>query len=70
MVRHSLGSAGQGSKPHFPISHMIKKVNNCKIMKLENSLTPHKNKFKMDQRSKCKDGYYKTLRQKHKQNML
>ena len=32
--------------------------------------TIHKNKLKIDQRPKCKMGYYKTLRGKHKQNTL
>ena len=32
--------------------------------------TMHKNKLKMDKRPKCKTGYYKTLRGKHRQNTL
>ena len=32
--------------------------------------TIHKNKFKMDQRPKCKIGHYKTLRGKHRKNTL
>ena len=32
--------------------------------------TIHKNKLKMDWRPKCKTGYYKTLRGKHRQNTL
>ena len=31
-----------GQWAHLPISHMIKKVNNCKIMKLEDSNTTQK----------------------------
>ena len=39
-------------------------------MKLEQSLTPHKNNLKMDYRPKCKTGHYKTLRRKHRKNTL
>ena len=30
----------------------------------------HKNKLKMNQRPKCKARHYKTLREKHRQNIL
>ena len=41
-------------------------------MKLECSLIPHtqKNKLKMDKWTKCKIAYCKTLRGKHRQNIL
>ena len=43
----------------------------CKRMKLEQLPdTMHKNKLKMDQRSTCKTGQYKTLRGKHRKNTL
>ena len=42
----------------------------CKRMKLEYSLTLHKNKLKMDSRPKCTSGHYKTLRGKHRKNIL
>ena len=32
--------------------------------------TIHKNKLKMDQRTKCKTGHRKTLRGKHRKNTL
>ena len=43
----------------------------CKRMKLEQlSNTIHKNKLKMDYRSKCKTRNYKTPRGEHRQNTL
>ena len=41
-----------------------------KVSTLMQPNTIHKNKLKMDQRSKCEVGYYKTLRRKHRQNTL
>ena len=42
-----------------------------KRVKLEHSLTPiYKSMPKMDQRPKCKTGYYKSPRGKHRQNTL
>ena len=41
---------------------------NEKIRTFSNTI--HKNKLKMDQRPKCKARYYKTLREKHRQNTL
>ena len=42
----------------------------CKRMKLEYPNTTHKNKLKMDLIPKCKTGHYKTLRGKHRKNIL
>ena len=39
----------------------------CNKMKLSNTI--HKNKLKMDYRSKCKTRKYKTLRGKHRQKL-
>ena len=47
------------------------KTATCKRMKLEHSLIPYtKNKFKMDQSSRCKARHYNTLGGKHRQNTL
>ena len=40
----------------------------CKRMKLEHFNIIHKNKLKMDKRTKCKSGHYTTLRGKHRKN--